>query len=120
MLKAARQENGAAWSRSSDRDPAAARGQARRQFWKLPGASTKQHPAPFPLELADRLVRMFSFVEDTILDPFAGTGTTLLAAAEASRNAIGVEIDPHYHRLAKDRLKAVGGLFSKITVEIVG
>ncbi len=53
-------------------------------------------------EFADRLVRMFSFVGDTVLDPFAGTGTTLLAAAEASRNAIGVEIDPLYHRLAKE------------------
>ena len=90
------------------------------QFWNLPGASTKQHPAPFPLELADRLVRMFSFVGDTVLDPFAGTGTTLLAAAEASRNAIGVEIDPRYHRLAKERLKAVGSLFRKTTVEISG
>jgi site-specific DNA-methyltransferase (adenine-specific) len=90
------------------------------QFWKLPGASTKQHPAPFPLELADRLVRMFSFVGDTVLDPFAGTGTTLLAAAEASRNAIGVEIDPLYHRLAKERLRAVGTLFSKTSVEIAG
>jgi site-specific DNA-methyltransferase (adenine-specific) len=63
---------------------------------------------------------MFSFVGDTVLDPFAGTGTTLLAAAEASRNAIGVEIDPLYHRLAKERLRAVGTLFSKTSVEIAG
>src|SRR5438093_6033324 len=64
------------------------------QLWKLGGASTKDHPAPFPLELATRLVRMFSFAGDTVLDPFAGTGTTLVAAAQAERHSIGVEIDP--------------------------
>src|SRR5438093_3621157 len=53
------------------------------QVWRLAGASTKEHPAPFPTELASRLVRMFSFVEDTVLDPFAGTVTTLIAAAQA-------------------------------------
>jgi len=47
------------------------------QIWTgLTGASTRQHPAPYPLELAVRLVRMFSFVGDTVLDPFLGTGTT--------------------------------------------
>jgi site-specific DNA-methyltransferase (adenine-specific) len=63
------------------------------QFWQLTGASTREHPAPYPLELANRLVRMFSFTGDTVLDPFAGTGTTLLAAANAGRNSIGVELD---------------------------
>src|SRR5438093_10453014 len=53
------------------------------QVWRLAGASTKEHPAPFPTELASRLIRMFSFVEDTVLDPFAGTVTTLIAAAQA-------------------------------------
>ncbi len=62
------------------------------QIWTLIGASTRQHPAPFPLELATRLVRMFSFVGDTVLDPFCGTGTTMVAAVRAERNSIGVEI----------------------------
>jgi hypothetical protein len=53
------------------------------QNWTLPGASTREHPAPYPLELASRLVRMFSFVGDTVLDPFAGTGTTLLVKDDA-------------------------------------
>jgi DNA modification methylase len=54
------------------------------QIWTgLPGASTRDHPAPYPLELAQRLVRMFSFVGDTVLDPFVGTGTTSVAAARA-------------------------------------
>lgn len=74
------------------------------QVWNLNGASTRDHPAPFPLELAYRLVRMFSFVGDTVLDPFMGTGTTLLAAARCGRNSIGVEIEPSYVRKAKTRL----------------
>ncbi len=89
------------------------------QFWNLGGASTKEHPAPFPLELASRLVRMFSFQGDTVLDPFAGTGTTLLAAAAAGRNAIGVEIDPTYVRLAERRLNASAvDLFSRTEIEV--
>jgi site-specific DNA-methyltransferase (adenine-specific) len=76
-----------------------------RSMWTdVPGASTKQHPAPFPLELASRLVRMFSFVHDTVLDPFAGTGTTLIAAVSCQRNAVGVEIDPEYLKLARKRV----------------
>ncbi|WP_234553473.1 DNA-methyltransferase [Thermus caliditerrae] len=75
-----------------------------RQIWDdIPGESTKAHPAPFPLELAERLVRMFSFVGDTVLDPFAGTGTTLIAAARHGRNSIGVELVPRYAELARKR-----------------
>lgn len=74
------------------------------QIWTLGGASTRNHPAPFPLVLAERLIRMFSFVGDTILDPFAGTGTTNLAAARWGRNSIGVEVVPEYLELARRRL----------------
>lgn len=76
------------------------------QIWTIPGASLKKHPAPFPLELASRLVRMFSFVGDTVLDPFCGTGTTMVAALRFQRNSIGVEIDPEYCRMAASYLKA--------------
>lgn len=76
------------------------------QIWNITGASTKQHPAPFPLELATRLVRMFSFTEDTVLDPFCGTGTTMIAALRMGRNSIGVEIDPEYCRMSARYLKA--------------
>lgn len=75
------------------------------QIWNIPGASTKQHPAPFPLELATRLVRMFSFTGDTVLDPFCGTGTTMIAALRTGRNSIGVEIEPEYCRIAARYLK---------------
>jgi DNA modification methylase len=75
------------------------------QIWTgITGASTKQHPAPFPVEIAERLIRMFSFVGDTVLDPFMGTGTTTVAAAKTGRNSIGVEVDPHYFDLAVGRI----------------
>src|SRR5437773_4780233 len=75
------------------------------QVWTgLTGASTRDHPAPYPLELATRLIRMFSFVGDTIVDPFLGTGTTTLAAAQWGRNSIGVEVDPQYFEYASGRL----------------
>jgi modification methylase len=76
------------------------------QIWTgLTGASTRNHPAPFPIELAERLVRMFSFVGDTVLDPFMGTGTTSVAAAKWGRNSIGLEIDPHYFEMAERRVR---------------
>jgi DNA modification methylase len=68
-----------------------------KQIWEgITGASTKEHPAPYPLELAKRLIRMFSFVGDTVLDPFLGSGTTSIAACISGRNSIGVEIDKKY------------------------
>ncbi len=76
-----------------------------RQIWTgIGGASTKQHPAPFPVQLVERLVRMFSFVGDTILDPFMGTGTTNIAAAKWGRNSIGIEIDKTYFEIAYTRI----------------
>lgn len=92
------------------------------QIWNITGASTRHHPAPFPLELASRLVRMFSFTEDTVLDPFCGSGTTMVAALRAGRNSIGVEIDPEYCRMAARYLKAeTSGLFdtAQLTFESV-
>jgi len=79
----------------------------------ITGASTRNHPAPYPEELAERLIRMFSFVGDIVLDPFMGTGTTTVAAAKWGRNSIGVELDPHYFELAEKRIhKATSSLFS--------
>lgn len=76
-----------------------------RQIWHdVPGASTNKHPAPFPVTLAERLVRMFSFVGDTVLDPFMGTATTNFAAARWGRNSIGVEVDPKYYAIARERM----------------
>jgi DNA modification methylase len=91
------------------------------QVWNnVTGASTREHPAPFPEELAERLVRMFSFVGDTVLDPFMGTGTTTVAAARWGRNSIGVEVDEHYFQLAHRRIvTATSDLFGTTTVQVV-
>jgi site-specific DNA-methyltransferase (adenine-specific) len=77
-----------------------------RSFWTdIRGSSTRAgHPAPYPAELAERLIRMFSFAGDTVLDPFAGTGSTTLAAMTAVRNSIANELEPSYLKLAKQRL----------------
>ena len=77
-----------------------------RSFWSdVTGESTRHHPAPFPVEVAYRLTRMFSFVGDTVLDPFMGTASTLVAACRCDRNSIGVEIEPAYFRQAKARME---------------
>jgi site-specific DNA-methyltransferase (adenine-specific) len=90
-----------------------------RQFWTIPGASTREHPAPYPAELAYRLVRMFSFQGDTVLDPFCGTGTTLLAAMKCGRNSVGIEVDPEYCRMTTTRLRAESGkLFARAVVRV--
>lgn len=87
------------------------------QIWTLTGASTtKGHPAPFPEKLANRLIRMFSFVGDTVLDPFLGSGTTMLAAAKIGRNSIGVEIDEDYALHARARIEQAFGMFEHDTV----
>jgi len=75
------------------------------QIWTLGGASTRLHPAPYPLALVERLVRMFSFAGDCVLDPFMGTGTTNLAASRWGRHSIGYEIEPTYFKMACRRLQ---------------
>ena len=70
------------------------------QIWTLGGASTRRHPAPYPRKLAERVIRMFSFVGDTVLDPFMGTGTSCVAASMLGRNSIGIEVEPTYFEIA--------------------
>ena len=77
-----------------------------RQIWTdIAGASTRDHPAPYPVALADRLIRMFSFVGDSVLDPFTGTASTQVAAAACGRNSVGIEVDPVYYEKAVARLR---------------
>ena len=91
------------------------------QIWTgLTGASTKNHRAPFPLELAERLIRMFSFVGDTVLDPFLGTGTTTSAAMRNGRNSIGFEIDERYLAYAAKRVRNSSDLFMNNRVSVHG
>ncbi|MBI4583982.1 MAG: site-specific DNA-methyltransferase [Planctomycetes bacterium] len=96
-----------------------------RQIWTdVPGASTKDHPAPFPVDLAERLIRMFSFVGDTVLDPFAGTFSTIIAAMKVCRNSIGNELDPQYFKFGANRVRQeaqeLHGFFSALPqVEVI-
>jgi site-specific DNA-methyltransferase (adenine-specific) len=97
-----------------------------RSIWSdLRGASTRDgHPAPYPVELAERLIKMFSFAGDTVLDPFAGTGSTSQAAILSGRNSIANEIEPAYVDIARRRIskaarepRLVGPIEAEVTVD---
>ncbi len=86
----------------------------------VPGASLKEHPAPFPLEIPLRLIRMFSFAGDVVLDPFGGTGTTALASMQLRRSSVSYEVEPSYipivvRRLQKPTLTTGEVLFERRT-----
>jgi site-specific DNA-methyltransferase (adenine-specific) len=76
-------------------------------LWTFSGESKKKvgHPAPFPIELPRRCIQLFSYVGDTVLDPFLGSGTTLVAAHRCRRRGIGIDIDRTYCDLALSRLR---------------
>ncbi|HLC04378.1 MAG TPA: site-specific DNA-methyltransferase [Anaerolineales bacterium] len=82
-----------------------------KSVWTFPAASARQigHPAPFPEDLPRRLIELYSFRGDVVLDPFCGSGTTCLAATRAERHFVGYEIDPGYAALARERLEAGQG-----------
>ncbi len=88
--------------------------------WTFQGESKKRigHPAPFPVELPKRCIKLFSFVGDTVLDPFLGSGTTLVAAAQNNRRGIGIDIDKEYCELAKQRLTNETNIFNKKLLEV--
>ncbi|MDR2808928.1 MAG: site-specific DNA-methyltransferase [Spirochaetaceae bacterium] len=75
-------------------------------LWTFNGESKKRigHPAPFPLQLPYRAIKLFSFVSDLVFDPFSGSGTTLIAASNNNRVGVGLEIDPKYCEIAKNRI----------------
>ena len=89
-----------------------------RQIWEgLGGASTRYHPAPYPLEIAERLIRMFSFAGDTVFDPFMGTATTQSAAAMWGRNSVGVEVEPEYFKACVARMSTqAADMFKQVEV----
>jgi site-specific DNA-methyltransferase (adenine-specific) len=75
--------------------------------WDFPGENPRKvgHPAPFPLELPRRLIKLYSYLDDVILDPFLGSGTTAVAARVLQRRCIGIDADPSYCRIAVERLR---------------
>jgi site-specific DNA-methyltransferase (adenine-specific) len=75
-------------------------------IWNINPARAKKigHPAPFPVELAERFINLYSYEKDLILDPFIGSGTTALAASKLKRSYIGYEVNAEYCKLAEKRL----------------
>lgn len=72
--------------------------------WFIHAETDRTHPAPFPIELPIRLIKLYSFVGDTILDPFIGSGTTAVAAKQLGRHFIGIDISEKYCEIARQRL----------------
>lgn len=88
--------------------------------WNFSGEKQDKHLAMFPEELPRRLIRMFSFVGDTVLDPFLGSGTTSLAAKNLNRNSVGYEINPKFVPIIKHKLKvSEQDIFGNATYEFV-
>ncbi|HUI28868.1 MAG TPA: DNA methyltransferase [Candidatus Acidoferrales bacterium] len=88
--------------------------------WNFAGEKQENHLAMFPEELPRRLIRMFSFVGDTVLDPFLGSGTTSLAAKNLSRNSVGYEINPKFISIIKNKLKvSERDIFGDATFEFI-
>jgi site-specific DNA-methyltransferase (adenine-specific) len=79
--------------------------------WQIPPESARRvgHPAPFPVALAERVIHLYSYVGDVVLDPFMGAGTTCLAALRTGRSYVGVDISPEFYKLAQDRIHHEGG-----------
>ncbi|MEK6256407.1 MAG: site-specific DNA-methyltransferase, partial [Chloroflexota bacterium] len=78
-----------------------------KSIWTFPSVSAKKigHPAPFPKELPARLIQLYTFAGETVLDPFMGSGQAALAALEADRTYVGYETDASYVELAEGRIK---------------
>jgi modification methylase len=73
-------------------------------IWEMPVSTSKGHPAPFPDCIPERLIRLYSFENETVLDPFGGSGTTMKAASMLNRNSIIYEINPEYVELIKNKV----------------
>lgn len=89
-------------------------------FWEMQPAKAKSegHPAPFPKELPHRIIKLYSFYGDTVLDPFMGTGTTAEAAIELGRNVIGYELNPEYLSLINNKITRTFNKIDQTTLDL--
>lgn len=87
------------------------------ELWKISPETNRLHPAPFPEELAKSCIKLFSFVDDVILDPFVGSGTTCAVAKKLRRRWVGVDVQEEYVRMAKERLKSLSEPLEKFCLE---
>ena len=78
--------------------------------WQIPPESARRvgHPAPFPVELPEKLIELYTFEDDLVLDPFMGSGSTLVAASRTGRRYVGYDLDPGYVELARARVDDEG------------
>ena len=85
--------------------------------WPIRAASAKSvgHPAPFPIELPRRLIELYTFEDELVLDPFMGSGTTTIAARQRRRHYVGYDTSPEYVQLAHKRLGAEPRLYRQAT-----
>jgi site-specific DNA-methyltransferase (adenine-specific) len=88
-----------------------------RGYWELSPEQQNDHVAKFPVELPHRLIKMYTFFGETVLDPFLGSGTTSLAAINNGRDSIGVELNPDFVPLIQDKLNIKEDLFGSVTRE---
>ena len=79
-------------------------GYERSNVWRFNPETRSEHPAPFPLQLPTNLIKYYSYLNDIVLDPFAGSGTTAIAAINLKRGFVGFELDGAYYNLAKERI----------------
>jgi DNA modification methylase len=86
--------------------------------WNFPGEKQAGHLAMFPVELPKRLIKMFSFVGETVLDPFLGSGTTTLTAMNLERNSVGYEVNRDYREMILSKVQKQGSLFNKIELNV--
>jgi site-specific DNA-methyltransferase (adenine-specific) len=90
--------------------------------WSIPPESAKRvgHPAPFPVELPEQLIRLYTFADDLVLDPFMGSGSTLVAAARLGRRYVGYDLDPAYVEIARERVATALAADEELGPEVSG
>lgn len=100
-----RREEGLPWENTLTSDEFM---QATLDVWTIEPESARwvNHPAPFPVELPERLIHLYTYKRDVVLDPFMGSGSTLVAATRTGRRGVGYELDPNYVEIARNRVRA--------------